>query len=191
MWDEIEPKDLVASSGNVTANIIHSAIYKARSDIHAIVHLHTPAALAVSCLQGGLECFDQDSANFVGDAVAYHDWEGMSDDAAESEHISVSIGSKATTLFHRNHGATCCGATVGEAWVRAFYLEKVCQLQLNHDLLHMHTGQPIIRPSPNVLNHAAAQLRGEFLAGAYEWPALLRYWKRHKDQVALPLRSSL
>ena len=113
MWDEIEPKDLVASSGNVTANIIHSAIYEARPDIHAIVHLHTPAALAVSCLQGGLECFDQDSANFVGDAIAYHDWEGVSDGAAESEHISVSIGSKATTLFHRNHGATCCGATVG------------------------------------------------------------------------------
>ena len=27
MWDMIEPEDLVRSSGNITANVIHAAIY--------------------------------------------------------------------------------------------------------------------------------------------------------------------
>ena len=52
LWDDIEPKDLVLASDNVTANVIHSAIYSSRPDVQAIVHLHTPSVTTVSCLNG-------------------------------------------------------------------------------------------------------------------------------------------
>ena len=53
MFDDIGPQDLVKSSGNVTADIIHEAVYDVRPDVKAIVHLHTPATVAISCLEMG------------------------------------------------------------------------------------------------------------------------------------------
>lgn len=53
MWSKVNPEDLVYSSTNVTADIIHDAIYSARPDIKAIIHMHTPAATAISCLEEG------------------------------------------------------------------------------------------------------------------------------------------
>ena len=59
---------------NVTANVIHAAIYDARPDVHAIVHHHSPCVLAVACMEGGLELLTQDGSAFL-DHVAYHEWE--------------------------------------------------------------------------------------------------------------------
>jgi ribulose-5-phosphate 4-epimerase/fuculose-1-phosphate aldolase len=53
MWDAIEPSDIVSASKNCTADIIHSAVYKVRPDVKAIIHLHTKYAAAVCCIEGG------------------------------------------------------------------------------------------------------------------------------------------
>ena len=61
-FEEVTPATLVKSSPdnvNVTADVIHSAIYAARPDVHAIVHHHTPAVVAVACMQGGLRFLTQ------------------------------------------------------------------------------------------------------------------------------------
>ena len=86
LWSQIELCDLVYSSSNVTADVIHGAIYAARPDVKAIIHLHSPAAQAVSCLEGGFECLTQDAAPFYG-KVATYDWDGISDDAKEGPQI--------------------------------------------------------------------------------------------------------
>ena len=54
----------------------------------AICHLHSPAALAVACLEEGMQFFSQESAGFYG-KVAYHNWEGMSDDASEQVRVNL------------------------------------------------------------------------------------------------------
>ena len=64
------------SNVNVTSDVIHSMLYKARPDINAIVHHHTTAVVAVSALQSGLQYLTQDSSAFYG-RVAYHPWEGL------------------------------------------------------------------------------------------------------------------
>jgi len=174
LWDNIGPKDIVESSDNVTANIIHDAIFGARSDVNAIVHLHTSAVRAVSCLKNGLLYVDQNAGQFYG-KVAYHDWEGLSDDYSEKQRIVQSLGKEAHTLIMRNHGSCCLGESVGQAWVRAWYLEKVCQTQLQL----MQSGGEIIEPAHELLQHAADQTHGDFSAGKYEWHALLQYWERH------------
>ena len=128
MWDMIEPQDLVRSSGNITANVIHQAIYESRPDIKAIVHLHTPAVVAVSCLEMGFIPLSQDGAKFGPGSISYHKWEGISDDTEEQKSIQESLGSTALNLIMHNHGACCMGDSVGAAWVRAWYLEKCCRL---------------------------------------------------------------
>lgn len=50
-------------------------------DVKCIVHLHTPATVAVSCLKQGFKCLAQESAYFH-KKVAYHTWEGISDDTS-------------------------------------------------------------------------------------------------------------
>jgi len=175
MFDDIGPEDLVKSSGNITADIIHEAIYKARSDVGAIVHLHTPATVAVSCLEMGFVPMAQEAAPFIG-RVGRHPWHGVSNDREEQALLGESIKDvKINTLLMENHGFCTFGRTLGEAWVLAYYFDKACQTQLTC----LQTGQKINYPSEKVLAHAAEQsVLPEFLPGACEWKALRKMLSR-------------
>ena len=59
LWDMIEPEHIVKDSENLTANIIHEAIYSANPNVNSVVHLHTSCAVAVSCLDEGFLFLDQ------------------------------------------------------------------------------------------------------------------------------------
>ena len=177
MFDDIGPMDLVKSSGNVTADIIHEAIYAARPDIKAIVHLHTPATVAVSCLEMGFVPLAQESAPFVG-RVASYPWDGVSNDREEQELISEACkGGHINTLVMENHGFCTMGRTIGEAWVLAYYFDKSCQTQLNV----LQTQQKIRYPKEEVLQKAAEQsYLPDFFPGVNEWDALKRMLSRQQ-----------
>ena len=175
MYDDIGPNDLIKSSGNVTADIIHSAIYKSRDDVKAIVHLHTPATVAVSCLEMGFVPLAQEAAPLVG-RVARYPWAVASNDWEEQPLIAEAIKDrKYNTLLMENHGFCTFGKTLGEAWVLAYYFDRSCQTQLNV----LQTGAKIKHPDPKVLAHAAEQaLLPGFLPGANEWEALRKMLTR-------------
>uniref|UniRef100_A0A7S3L772 Class II aldolase/adducin N-terminal domain-containing protein n=1 Tax=Amphora coffeiformis TaxID=265554 RepID=A0A7S3L772_9STRA len=170
LWSQVKPEDLVFSSSNVTADIIHAAIYAARPDIGAIIHLHTPAATAVSCLETGFVPMTQDAAYFY-NKVAHYEWDGVSDDAGEGPAITAAVRAMpgCNTLLMHNHGYVCFGKTVREAWVLAYYFERVCEVQLRV----MQTGGKVKMPSPRVMAAAAeSSYLPEFAPGACEWDAL-------------------
>lgn len=176
-FDEVRPHNLVLSSPNnvnVTSDVIHSMIYKRRPDVGAIVHHHTTAVVAVSAMEGGLQCLTQDSAAFYG-KVAYHPWEGVSDDYDECERIAAAVADGQHTVLLKNHGALTFGATVAEAWVKYYYLDRVCQVQCSLG------GHAVSVPDPAVLEHAARQYDppdGAFRHGKLEWASLLRLAER-------------
>lgn len=170
MWSSISPADLVYSSSNVTADIIHDAIYLARRDIKAVIHLHTPAATAISCLEGGFQPFTQDSAYFYG-KVANYEWDGVSDDTSEGPKITAAVQSVegCNTLLMNNHGFVCFGSSVREVWVLAYYFERCCEVQLRL----MQSGGKIRMPPKAVMQKAAeASYLPEFAPGVQEWEAL-------------------
>lgn len=175
MFDDIAPQDLVKSSGNVTADIIHDAVYKQRDNVKAIVHLHTPATVAVSCLEMGFMPLAQEAAPFVG-RVARHPWHGVSNDWEEQAMLGNAVKDpNVNTLLMENHGFCTFGKTLAEAWVLAYYFDKSCQTQLNC----LQTGQKIQFPKPEVLQHAADQsVLPEFLPGNCEWEALRKMLTR-------------
>ena len=72
-------------------------------------------------------------------------------------------------MILRNHGLLTCGETVGAAFVRMYYLERACNVQLQV----MATGREIELPGDDVCEHTAQQLT-RFPPGRYEWPAILR-----------------
>ena len=65
------------------------------------------------------------------------------------------------------------GSTVGQAWVRAWYFEKCCQLQM--DVLK--SSRPYRVLSTEQLESSKASLDAEFPPGVHEWPAVLRRWE--------------
>ncbi len=161
---------------NYTGYVIHGAIHKNRIDLHCIMHCHSRAGLAVSCLRNGLDILIQDSAMFH-NRISYHDWEGMSTNTDEIETIANDLG-KNQVMILRNHGLLTAGKTIAEAFMLMYYLDRACKVQL--DLLK--TPQEIIKPSDNLLEFAAVQYEDpKYKLGDHEWPALKRMLKKNNS----------
>ena len=163
--------NIVSGEGdiNYTGYIIHGAVHKARKEINCVMHTHTRAGLAISCIKDGLNPIFQDAAIFH-NRVSYHDWQGMSTEVEECKDIAKNLG-KNKVMILRNHGLLTCGETIGEAFILMYYLDKTCKNQLDT----MSTGKPIIVPSDNIMEYAAGQYEDpRFRLGHHEWPALLR-----------------
>ncbi|CAH1784017.1 unnamed protein product [Owenia fusiformis] len=113
---------------NTAGYTLHSAIHQARPDIRVIIHLHTPAAVAVSAMKEGLMPVCQEAC-IVG-ACSYHEYNGIVDGDEERDAIARNLGVTNKVMFLRNHGVVCCGATIEEAWHYAFNLMHACETQV-------------------------------------------------------------
>ena len=186
-YDEVTASNLVEitlsgevinsdSSINDTGFIIHSAIHKARKDISCVMHTHSRAGLAISSLKDGLVPMIQDTAIFH-KRVSYHDWEGMSTEIDECERLTKSLGVNKVMIL-RNHGLLTCGATIKEAFMLMYYLDRACKNQI--DVLS--SGMEPQIPSDNIMEYAAKQYDDpRFQLGKHEWPALLRLLDDNKS----------
>jgi ribulose-5-phosphate 4-epimerase/fuculose-1-phosphate aldolase len=164
---EEAPGDIAADGVNRAGHTIHSAIYMARPDAGCALHLHSRAAMAVAALEEGLLPLNQISLQFY-DRIAYHDYEGIALDLDERARLAASLGAM-NAMILRNHGLITLGRCVAEAFTRAYYLEKACQIQI--DALAM--GRPLTLPPPEVCEHAAQQFDKSYDSGAWEleWAA--------------------
>ena len=170
LFQDIRPEDLLVSSTNITADIIHAAVYEARPDVQAIIHVHTPAATAVSCLEEGFIPYTQDSAYFYNKVVRYA-WDGLSNKLEEGPLLQAAVTSipDCNTLLMDHHGYACFGKSVREAWVLAYYFERACEVQCR---VMASGGTPKI-PVQSVMQGAAADsYLPEFTPGYAEWDAL-------------------
>ena len=186
-YDEITASNLVEitldgkvinseSQINDTGFIIHGAIHRARTDINCVMHTHSRAGLAVSCFANGLTPMIQDAAFFY-NRVSYHDWEGMSTENEECEHLSKSLGNNKVMIL-RNHGLLTCGTTIAEAFMLMYYLDRACKNQIDAK----STGEKLNIPSNNIMEYAAGQYEDpRFQLGKHEWPALLRLLEKNQS----------
>jgi ribulose-5-phosphate 4-epimerase/fuculose-1-phosphate aldolase len=154
---------------NKAGFVIHSALHMEKPEVNCVLHTHTRAGIAASCLEEGLLHINQHSAMFY-NRLAYHDYEGIALDLDERSRLVRDLGDKPAMML-RNHGLLTTGRTVPEAFTLMYYLEQSCRIQI--DL--MATGRKLTRLSDNVLQHTAEQFVSSPLpCGEREWPALLR-----------------
>ncbi|MEO7008598.1 MAG: class II aldolase/adducin family protein [Caldimonas sp.] len=113
---------------NPAGFVIHAAIHAHRPDAHCIIHTHTTAGIAVACKKDGLSYDNFYGAQFWG-RVAYHDFEGITTDIAEQERLVASLGS-ADVMILRNHGLLVTGASVPEAFIESWSLQRACEVQV-------------------------------------------------------------
>jgi ribulose-5-phosphate 4-epimerase/fuculose-1-phosphate aldolase len=168
-FSEVMPEDLVFDSTEESGNVIHSGIYAHRPDVVSIIHAHTIPTMAVSAMKCGFKFLTQDSAGFFG-KLGYHDWEGNLGSEEEKERVAEDLGKTGVALILRNHGAVVVGRSIQEAWVRFYYLDRCCRVQLEA----MKSGAELNECPPDMLIHAAEQKERFFPDGRYEWPALTR-----------------
>jgi ribulose-5-phosphate 4-epimerase/fuculose-1-phosphate aldolase len=156
---------------------IHSAVHGARPDLVCVIHTHSPAGTAVSCLAEGFMPMTQGGFQFH-ERIAYHDYEGFALDDGERQRLVADLGPRKAMIL-RNHGLLTAGTSVAEAFRLLYYLEQACRVQL--DVLQ--TGRSIQMPPAERREHTAQQWEkgaaGIGTGGLFrEWPALLRMLDR-------------
>jgi ribulose-5-phosphate 4-epimerase/fuculose-1-phosphate aldolase len=149
---------------------IHSAVHAARADAQCVIHLHTDAGVAVSAQREGLLPISQ-NALFPFASLAYHDYEGLALREDEKARLVRDLGER-MFLILRSHGTLAVGASVADAFLRIYVLERACRIQL----LAQSGGCELLRvPQPIVEGIlAAAEQVTRGLGGQLAWPALLR-----------------
>ncbi|KAF4872916.1 Meiotically up-regulated gene 14 protein [Colletotrichum siamense] len=115
---------------NAAGFMIHSIIHKARPDIHAACHTHSPAGKAWSTFGRPLDIINQDSCNFWGTQAVYKSFGGVVLDAEESQNIVEALGSTGRVMILQNHGLLTTGGTVDEAAYLFTLMEKSCEVQI-------------------------------------------------------------
>ena len=163
MYREVRASNLVKIDldGNIVGNrrypvnpagfVVHSAVHAAREDIHAVMHSHTTAGQAVACQEQGLLPLSFPAVFFYGQ-IAYHDFEGITLDADECRRLAGDLGSRKVMIL-RNHGLLTCGATLGEAFMLHYQLQRACEVQLAAQC----AGVPLRVPPRPVAEKAARQ----------------------------------
>jgi len=167
----IDPTPFITNPAGFT---IHSAVHMAREDAMAVMHLHTPHGQAVSAHCEGLLPLTQTAMLVRGD-LAFHDYEGVAVDLSERERIVADLGTKNAMLL-RNHGTLAVGKTVGECFVRLYFMERACQAQI----YALSAGDNINNPPQGSPEVAAEQgtVGIALAANLLAWPALKRKMMR-------------
>ena len=108
--------------------VIHAGILKAREDIAAVFHTHTPAAMGVSAHKKGLMPINQHAMRFY-ERIKYHDFGGFEFNMDMRDPLIRDLGDGYVALL-RNHGALVCGRTLKEAFTLHHMLEMACRGQV-------------------------------------------------------------
>jgi ribulose-5-phosphate 4-epimerase/fuculose-1-phosphate aldolase len=153
---------------NPAGFVIHSAIHEARHDVGCVLHVHTPAGVAVSAQRDGLLPISQ-QATIALASLGYHDYEGIALRDDEKPRLVRDLGTN-TALILRNHGLLTVGSTIADAFLAMWNLQRACEIQL------LARGSDLIQVDPRIVAgvkaNALAVTRG--LGGDLAWPGLLR-----------------
>jgi HCOMODA/2-hydroxy-3-carboxy-muconic semialdehyde decarboxylase len=131
-----------------TERYIHGEIYKARPDVMAIVHNHSPSVVPFACTGCEMKPIFHMSA-FIGLGVPHwdiRDAQKGSDMLVRSpylgEHLARTLGKHPAVLM-RGHGSTVVGENLQRAVGRSIYLEMNARMQFQATVLAGASGHVV------------------------------------------------
>lgn len=167
---ESEPVD-PRGRASYLERFIHGEIYKARPDVRAIVHHHSPSVIPFGVTTAPLRPIYHMAA-FLGEGVPVFEIReagGMTDmlvrTPALGAALAKTLGAKPAALL-RGHGAVVVGATIVDVVARSVYMEMNARLQ----------AQALALGAVAYLEPEEARKAATSVAGNYERPWAL--WKR-------------
>jgi ribulose-5-phosphate 4-epimerase/fuculose-1-phosphate aldolase len=160
---------------NPTGYQTHASVYKARTDVQAIFHLHTPAIVAVSALTCGLLPISQWALHFY-EKITYHDYDSLITESNQGQQLVDDLG-QANIMLMRNHGVLIAAKTIQEAMFYTHHLELACRTQCQ--TLAMQ--KPLKLPNTTTCQKSVETLLAfEKNLGERDWKAWVRRLKRYQ-----------
>lgn len=158
---------------NKTGYVIHGNIYKARPEVNAIFHLHTPATVAVSVNKNGLLPISQWALHFY-NKITYHNYNSLTlEDQTHGQNLVKDL-KEYNVMLIRSHGMLTCGKTIMEALFYAYHLEMACKAQC----ITTTNNQELIFPSNEICEKSVQDLLSfEKNLGERDWNAWVRKLK--------------
>ena len=139
---------------------IHGEIYKARPDVHSVVHCHTPSLVTFCVCKTPLRPLYHMSG-FLGRGVGrfeIREAAGMTDMLCSTPQLGAalakSLGDKEIVLM-RGHGATMAGQSVKHAVFRAIYAALNASIQMDA----MRLGEVMYLADEEAMKGMAANVR--------------------------------
>jgi ribulose-5-phosphate 4-epimerase/fuculose-1-phosphate aldolase len=121
---------------------IHAPILAARPDVEAVLHVHSPAVVALSTLEDPrLEPAEQGALDLYARLAVTDRYDAeMPGGMAHGETLATQLGDK-DVLIMRCHGALVVGPTLAEAYTDTYALERAAAAML----LALASGRPLHR----------------------------------------------
>lgn len=162
-----EPIDPPKGFTPVLERYIHGEVYKARPEVMAVVHNHSPSVIPFCCTNTGLKPIFHMSA-FIGQGVP--NWEirdaregtdMLVRDNALGDSLAKKLGGHPAALM-RGHGAVVVGETLAVAIGRSVYLEQNARMQFQAEMLKGPNGSITFMDEKEVAANLAWQEYGRF-----------------------------
>lgn len=119
---------------------IHRDLYLARPDVEAVVHAHSPFAVAVSCLRREIPAFHYMVARFGGSTVPCSGYATFGTQALSDRVLEALVGRQGCLMA--NHGMIVIGRSLADAAARGVELEDLCA----HYWRACALGNPVVLP---------------------------------------------
>ncbi len=163
--------------GSFLERFIHGQIYRARSDVMAVVHTHSPSVIPFGLVGTEMRAMFHNAA-FIAEGVPVFDIsEQLGDtdmlvsDNEKGVALAAVVGGKNVVLM-RGHGAVACGGTLQTAVFRAAYTEVNARIQ--HWTQALAHGGPI----------AALSTEEGVLADVPNQAACMRAWNLWRSELS-------
>jgi len=184
----VTPKDIIeydlgsnpcnaAGRSSFLERFIHGEIYKARPEIMAVVHSHSPAVIPFGLVEVPMRAMFHNAA-FIAAGVPVFDIRekfGATDllvsDGAKGVALAEILGEHDVALM-RAHGSVTCGATLETAVFRAVYTEVNARIQ--HWASALGDGKPIAALDPEEGRLADAVNQGAGMRAWQLWRTMVR-----------------
>ena len=185
LFDEITASNLVRvelATGNIVnaerevnaaGHAIHAAVLNARPEVDVVLHSHTRAGIAVSCMRDGLLNISQQAIE-IEKQVCYMDYAVFTNEPESCKQLAQALG-RHDLMIMRNHGLLAVGRTLAQAFYALYMLESACKIQV--DALAGGGGERLVYPSAEACEGLRKEA-AEADAPQRSWKALLRMLER-------------
>ena len=140
-YHEMQPEDLVVLSPDGTIvdgfrlptseRELHRGIMNRRPDVNAIIHTHSPYAMAAAAIEGGIPPISEEMCQLLGGGIPLSSRFVPSERHVELGQVVTDSLGDANAVLIRNHGPICCGSSLEEAKVCCQVVEKSAKMYLH------------------------------------------------------------
>jgi len=184
----VTPKDIIeydlesnpcnaAGRASFLERFIHGEIYRARADVMAIVHSHSPSVIPFGLVDVPMRAMFHNAA-FIAAGVPVFDIREkfgatnlLVSDGAKGVALAEIMGKQDVALM-RAHGSVACGPTLETAVFRAVYTEVNARIQ--HWTTALGDGAPIAALEPEEGRLADAVNQGAGVRAWHLWRTIIR-----------------